>query len=106
MYQPKKSFGLALMYKIHLERQAGHLEASHQYTEYLGFPTRNPYMQAAWPGNQPAAASHCPSLGSARLEPGRSTHLFWFSLFYLRWSNPDGYLHFLLLASSMREEEK
>lgn len=32
-YLPKKSFGLALMYKIHLERQAGHLEASHQYTQ-------------------------------------------------------------------------
>ena len=33
MYQPKKSFGLALLYAIHLERQAGHLEASHQYAE-------------------------------------------------------------------------
>ena len=46
------------------------------HTEYLGFPTHSPYMQAARPGNQPAAASHCPSLVSAHLEPGRSTHLF------------------------------
>lgn len=81
MYQPKKSFGLALLYKIHLERQAGHLEASHQYTEYLGLLTHSPYMQAAQPGNQPAAASLCPSLSSAHLEPARSTHLYYFILF-------------------------
>lgn len=61
-------------------------------------------MQAARPSNQPAATSLCPSLGLAHLEPGRSSHLF--ILFYLRCSNPGGYLHFLLLASSMREEEK
>lgn len=108
MCQPKKPFGLAFMYKIYSERQAGCLEASHQYTQNTWAFATQP-LHAGCLAQQPTRCCLpllCPSLSLAPLEPGRATHLFYFTLFYLRCSNPGGYLHFLLLASSMREEEK
>lgn len=105
MYQPKKSFGLALMYKIHLERQAGHLEASHQYTQNTwAFRHTAPTCRLLGPVTNPlpppAAQPSFQLILSLEGQP------IYFSLVYLRCSNPGGYLHFLLLASSMREEEK
>lgn len=68
--------------------------------------SHSPHMQAAGPGNQPAAASHARPSAQLISSLGHPFILFYLILFQVRCSNPGGYLHFLLLASSMREEEK